>query len=73
MSVFENRLLRKICWSKREGIIGEYNSLHCKELHKLYSISHTAEIGYKDLGFVRHPVYNVIHGVQFKSGLLTKQ
>jgi hypothetical protein len=37
--VFENRVLRRIFGSKRDGVTGEWRKLHNKELHNLYSSS----------------------------------
>ena len=37
LRVFENRLLRRILGSKRDGIIGEWRKLHNEELNDLYS------------------------------------
>jgi hypothetical protein len=34
--VFENRLLRKICGPKRDGVTGEWRRLHNEELTDLY-------------------------------------
>jgi hypothetical protein len=35
--VFENRVLRRICGSKRNEVTGGWRKLHNEELHKLYS------------------------------------
>jgi len=35
--VFENRVLRKIFWPKREQVTGEWRRLHNKELYNVYS------------------------------------
>jgi hypothetical protein len=37
LSVFENRVLRKIVGPKRNEITGEWRRLHNEELHVLYS------------------------------------
>jgi hypothetical protein len=37
LRVFENRVLRRIFGSKRDGVTGGWNKLHNKELHNLYS------------------------------------
>ena len=37
LSVFENRVLRKILGPKRDEITGELRRLHNKELYALYS------------------------------------
>jgi hypothetical protein len=36
LSVFENRVLRRICGPKRDEVTGEWRKLHNKELHDLY-------------------------------------
>jgi hypothetical protein len=35
--VFENRVLRRIFGSKKDGVTGEWRRLHNEELHNLYS------------------------------------
>jgi hypothetical protein len=35
--VFENRVLRRIFGSKRDGVTGGWRKLHNEELHNLYS------------------------------------
>jgi hypothetical protein len=35
--VFENRVLRRIFWPKRDKVTGEQRKLHNEELHDLYS------------------------------------
>jgi hypothetical protein len=37
LRVFENRVLRKICGPKRDGVTGEWRRLHNEELNDLYS------------------------------------
>jgi hypothetical protein len=37
LRVFENRVLRRICRSKRDEVIREWRKLHNEELHDLYS------------------------------------
>jgi hypothetical protein len=37
LSVFENRVLRRIFGPKRDGLIGEWRKLHNEELYNLYS------------------------------------
>jgi hypothetical protein len=37
--VFENRVLRRIFGSKRDGVTGEWRKLHNEELRDLYSSS----------------------------------
>ena len=34
--MFENRVLRKIFWPKRDEVTGEYRKLHTEELNDLY-------------------------------------
>jgi len=36
LSLFENRLLRRIFWSKRDRVTREYSKLHNDELNDLY-------------------------------------
>jgi hypothetical protein len=36
LRVFENRVLRKIFWPKRDEVTGEWRKLHNEELHYLY-------------------------------------
>ena len=35
--VFENRVLRRIFWPKRDGVTGEWRKLHNEELNDPYS------------------------------------
>jgi hypothetical protein len=37
LRVFENRVLRRILRSKRDGVTGGWRKLHNEELHNLYS------------------------------------
>jgi hypothetical protein len=37
LRVFENRVLRRIFGSKRDGVTGGWRKLHNEELHNLYS------------------------------------
>jgi hypothetical protein len=37
LRVFENRVLRRIFGSKRDGVTGEWRKLYNEELHNLYS------------------------------------
>jgi hypothetical protein len=37
LSVFENRVLRRIFGPKRDEVTGEWRKLHNEELHNLYS------------------------------------
>jgi hypothetical protein len=36
--LFENRVLRRIFGSKRDGVIGGWRKLHNEELHNLYCL-----------------------------------
>jgi hypothetical protein len=36
LRVFENRVLRRMFWSKREEVTGEWRKLHNEELRDLY-------------------------------------
>jgi len=36
--VFENRVLRKIVWPKRDLVTGEWRRLHNEELNDLYCL-----------------------------------
>jgi hypothetical protein len=36
LRVFENRVLRRIFWSKRDEVTGEWRRLHNEELSDLY-------------------------------------
>ena len=37
LRVFENRVLRRIFWPKRDEVTGEWRKLHSEELNDLYS------------------------------------
>jgi hypothetical protein len=37
LRVFENKVLRKIFWSKRDTVTGEWRELHNEKLSDLYS------------------------------------
>jgi len=37
LSVFENRVLRRICWPRRDEVTGEWRQLHNEEQNGLYS------------------------------------
>jgi hypothetical protein len=37
LSVFENRVLKKIFGPKRDEVMGDWGKLHNEELHNLYS------------------------------------
>jgi hypothetical protein len=38
LRVFENKVLRRIFWPKRDEVMGEWRKLHNEELHDLYSL-----------------------------------
>jgi hypothetical protein len=44
LSVFQNRVLRRIFGLKRGEIIGDWRKLHDEELHKMYSSPNTIRI-----------------------------
>jgi hypothetical protein len=44
LRVFENRVLRRIFGSKRDGVTGGWRKLHNEELHNLYSLPSTIGI-----------------------------
>jgi hypothetical protein len=35
--MFENKVLRRIFWPKKDGVVGGWRNLHNEELHNLYS------------------------------------
>jgi hypothetical protein len=37
LTMFENRVVRRIFWPKRNEVTGGWGKLHIEELHKLYS------------------------------------
>jgi hypothetical protein len=42
--VFENRVLRRICGSKRDEVTGEWRKLHNEELNGLYSLPNIVRV-----------------------------
>jgi hypothetical protein len=38
LRVFENRVLRRIVWAKRDEVTGEWRKLHNEELNDLYPL-----------------------------------
>jgi hypothetical protein len=71
LSVFENRVLRRIFGPKRDEVTGEWRRLHNKELYALYSSSNITGIisqkrqrwaGYVTLVRERRGAYRVLVG-----------
>ena len=44
LRVFENRVLRRICWPKRDEVTEEWRKLHNEELNDLYSSPNTVRV-----------------------------
>jgi hypothetical protein len=44
LRVFENRVLRRIFWPKRDDVTGEWRKLHNEELNGLYSLHNTQQV-----------------------------
>jgi hypothetical protein len=44
LKVFENRLPKRICGSKREEVAGGWRRLHNEELHNLYASSNIIKV-----------------------------
>ena len=44
LRVFENKVLRKIFWAKRDEMTSEWRKLHVAELHEFYSSSNISII-----------------------------
>jgi len=44
LSVFENRVLKRVFGSNRDGVIGEWRKLHNEELNDLYSSLNTVRV-----------------------------
>ena len=42
--MLENRVLRRVCGSKREEVTGEWRKLHNKELSDLYSLPNIVRV-----------------------------
>jgi hypothetical protein len=70
MKLFENRVLRRIFWSKRVEVTGEWRKLHNEELNDLYCSPNIVLIkarGMRLVGHVAHMeesrgVYRVLLG-----------
>ena len=44
LRVFENRVLRRIFWTKRDEVTGEWRKLHNEELNDLYPSSNIVRV-----------------------------
>jgi hypothetical protein len=44
LRIFENRVLRKIFWPKKDEVIGESRRLHSEELYDVYSSSNIIRV-----------------------------
>jgi hypothetical protein len=44
LKVFENRVLRRVFWPKRDEVTGEWRKLHNKELNVLYSLPNIVRV-----------------------------
>jgi hypothetical protein len=44
LSVFENRVLRRIFWPKRDEVKGEWRKLHNEEMNDLYSLPNLVRV-----------------------------
>ena len=44
LRVFENKVLRRLFWPKREGVTGEWRKLHNEELNSLYSSPNIVQV-----------------------------
>jgi hypothetical protein len=44
LRVFENRVLRRILWPKRDDVTGEWKRLHSEELNDLYYLPNIVHI-----------------------------
>jgi hypothetical protein len=44
LRVFENRVLRRVFWPKRDEVIGEWRPLHNEELNDLYSLPNIVRV-----------------------------
>ena len=44
LRVFENRVLRRVFWPKRDKITGEWRKLHNEELSDLYSLPNIVRV-----------------------------
>jgi hypothetical protein len=54
LRVFENTVLRRIFWPKRDEITGEWRKLHNEELHGLYSSPNIVRVIKSRMGWVGH-------------------
>ena len=44
LPVFENRMLRRVFWPKRDEVTGEWRKLHNEELRDLYSLPNIVRV-----------------------------
>ena len=44
LRMFENRVLRRVFWPKRDEVTGEWRKLHNEELSDLYSIPNIVQV-----------------------------
>jgi hypothetical protein len=44
LRVFENRVLRRVFWPKRDEVTGEWRKLHNEELSDLYSLQNIVRV-----------------------------
>jgi hypothetical protein len=44
LRVFENRVLRRVFWPKRDEVTGEWRKLHNEELNDLYSLPNIVRV-----------------------------
>jgi hypothetical protein len=58
---FENKLLRKTCWPKRDREIGEGRGLNNEKLHNPYASPNTMWVTRSRRGHVRRTVKEQVH------------
>jgi hypothetical protein len=54
LRVFENRVLRRICGTKRDEVTGEWRKLHNEELHDLYPSPNIVRVIKSRMGSTGH-------------------